>query len=286
MTDEPDPSRRRSLAVGLTGLAAAATMLPKTADAQAVPDSRLATVIKRDKLLVATFTTSPPLCFMDDSGKNVGFEIDLCRMIAKGLLDDENKVEFVEVDSSGRWPAVLSGRADFGITGTTIYPDRVVRVAFTAPYMDSGISVLVRKDAGIKTLEDLNKPGNTLSNLSNPQMAARAKRYLPNMATLSFETPAAMILSVKSGQATAMQMDTPVVGWAAKNNPDLEVIPTPLGNVQNNAIFLKPGDFTWWLALDTIVKELRWGSRYEEYAAAFEKWFGAKPPPQRFYLKG
>jgi polar amino acid transport system substrate-binding protein len=54
--------------------------------------------------------------------------------------------------------------------------------------------------------------------------------------------------------------------------------------VQNNAIFMKPGDFTWWLALNTIVNELRWGSRYEEYAALFEKWFGAKPPPQRFYL--
>ena len=56
-----------------------------------------------------------------------------------------------------------------------------------------------------------------------------------------------------------------------------------LGNVQNNAIFMKPGDFTWWLYLDTVVQELRYGSRYDEYTDLYKKWFGKEPPPPRFY---
>ena len=36
---------------------------------------------------------------------------------------------------------------------------------------------------------------------------------------------------------------------------------------QQDAIFLKPGDFKWWLFLDTWVGELRSGSRYSQYVA-------------------
>ena len=36
------------------------------------------------------------------------------------MFSDPEKIEFQAVDSSGRWPAVLSGRADFGIASTTI----------------------------------------------------------------------------------------------------------------------------------------------------------------------
>jgi len=282
--DTPNQSRRLSLALGLGGLVAAAA-LPTAAEADtANGGSRLDTVMKRGKLLVATFGTNPPLCFADKNGKLVGFDIDIARLVAKGMFGDANKIEFQIVDSSGRWPAVLSGRTDFGIASTTIYPDRALRVAFTSRYMDSGISVLVRKDAKINSLHDLNDPSHTVADLSNPQMADRAKQFFPKAKLLTFETPSAMMLAVKTGQAQAMQMDTPVVDWYAHNDQTFKVLPTLLGNVQNNAIFMKPGDFTWWLYLDTLVKEMRTGSRYDEYSAVFNKWFGRNPPPERFYL--
>jgi ABC-type amino acid transport substrate-binding protein len=178
---------------------------------------------------------------------------------------------------------VLSGKADFGIASTTVYPDRAVRVAFSYPYMDSGVSMLVRKDTNIKSLAELNNEKFTIANLSNPQMADRAKRFVPKMKVLTFDTPSAMFLAVKSGQAQALQMDTPVVDHYAATNSELMTLPELLGNVQNNAIFMKPGDFTLWLYISTVVQELRHGSRYNEYAEAFNKWFGRNPPPQRFY---
>jgi hypothetical protein len=49
---------------------------------------------------------------------------------------------------------------------------------------------------------------------------------------------------------------------------------------------MKPGDFKWWLFLDTVVKELRTGSRYDQYKETYKKWFGTNPPPQRFYTGG
>jgi len=268
-----------ALLLGLIGITVAGIAAAQAPGAS----SRLDEIVKRDKLIVATFSTAPPFCYTDEAGKLVGFDIDIAKFIAKSLLGDEKKIEFVTVTSEGRWPAVNSGRADIGIATTTVYPDRALRGAFKRPYIDSGISILVRDDTNVTNLAGLNNAKFTLANLSNPQMADRAKRFLPNVKLLTFDTPAALFTAVKSGQAQAMQMDTPVVNWYAANNKDMKVLPENLAVVQGNAIFMKPGDFTLWLWMDTVVQEMTAGSRYTEYTEIYKKWFGTNPPPQRFY---
>jgi polar amino acid transport system substrate-binding protein len=263
-------------------------MLVAIAGMLAVPSvsaqtSRLDEIVKRDRLIVATFGTAPPFCYADETGKLVGFDIDVAKLIAKSLLGDETKIEFVTVTSEGRWPAVNSGRADIGLASTTVYPDRALRVAFSRPYIDSSVSVLVRQDAKVNALAELNNSKFTLANLSNPQMADRQKQFLPNMKVVTFDTPSAMFTAVKTGQATAMQMDTPVVDWYAANNKDLRVLPEKLAVIQGNAIFMKPGDFQLWLWMDTMVQEMTSGSRYAQYTEIYKKWFGRNPPPQRPY---
>jgi polar amino acid transport system substrate-binding protein len=262
---------------------AALSLVALTAGAE--EKSRLDVVVERGKLIVVTLTTVPPFAFNDDKGQLVGFDIDIARLVAVALFKDPNKVEFVSVTAEGRWPAIESGRADMGVGGTTTYPDRALRVAFTRPFIDSGISVLVSKKSGIKTVQELNQDRFTVANLNNPQMGDRAKRFFPKAKVLTFDTPSAQFLAVKSGRANALQIDTPSAEyWAAQNKDELEVLPGLLGASQNNGIFLKPGDFKWWLWLDTAVTEMRTGSWYPQYSEIYQKWFGKNPPAQKFYL--
>ena len=255
------------------------------APAIAQEKSRLQTVIERGKLVVATFSTAPPFCFTDEKGQLVGFDIDVARLLATALFKDPNKVEFVVVTAEGRWPAIDSGRVDMGIATTTIYPDRALRVAFTRPYVDTGVAVLVRKDSGMKSLADFNQEKFTIANLNNPQQADRVKRFIPKAKMGTYDTPAAQVLAVRSGRAHGAQLDMPVADWYAVNNKDeFVVLPELMGFSQNNAIFMKHGDFTWWHWLDTAVGEMRTGSYYGEYSDIYQKWFGKKPPPQKFYI--
>jgi polar amino acid transport system substrate-binding protein len=265
-------------------LCASMTLFATTAVAQ--EKSRLQIVLDRGRLIVATFSTAPPFCYTDEKGQLVGFDIDVARLLATALFRDPTKVEFVVVTAEGRWPAVESGRADMGIATTTIYPDRALRVAFTRPYVDTGVSVLVRKDSNIKSLSDFNQDKFTIANLNNPQQADRAKRFMPKAKVGTYDTPAAQVLAVRSGRANGAQLDTPVADWYAGNNKDeFDVLPELMGYSQNNAIFVKQGDFAWWLWLDTAVGEMRSGSYYGEYSDIYQKWFGKKPPPQKFYLR-
>lgn len=269
--------KRISMSV-LAAVSLAGMVTPATAQT-----SKLDEIVKRDKIIVATFASAPPFCYTDEKGNLVGFDIDIARLIAKSLLGDEKKIEFVTVTSEGRWPAVNSGKADIGIATTTVYPDRALRVGFTRPYIDSGMSILVRKELNVKSLAQLNNSKYTLANLSNPQMQERQKKFLPNVKVLTFDAPSAMFTALKAGQASAMQMDTPVLNWYAANNKELVVLPENLSVVQGNAIFMKPGDFQLWLWMDTMVQEMTEGSRYTEYNEIYKKWFGRNAPPQRFY---
>jgi len=249
-------------------------------------ESVLDTVLKRDKVIVATYSTSPPLAYVDDNGKLVGFEIDMAREIARDLLGDPNKVEFVVVQSDGRFPAALSGKIDFGLCSTTITGDRAVRIAFTRPYLDTGGSVIARKDAGIKTVQELNNPKYTYAILNVPPAIARAKAVLPNVTQLLLDSPSALFLAVKTGRAQAFAIDKPIADFYEAENQDLvrlDTAGTPFAYVQQDAIFLKPGDFKWWLFLDTWVGELRYGSRYAKYVEWYQKWLHKDPPPQRPY---
>jgi polar amino acid transport system substrate-binding protein len=273
----------------LLSLAVLSLVLPlillATGPAESEDKSRLDIVVERGKLVVVTMSTAPPFAFADEKGQLIGFDIDIVRLLAQALFKDPTKVEFVIVTAEGRWPAIESGRADLGVGGTTVYPDRALRVAFTRAFIDSGISVLVSKKAGIKSLADLNQEKYAIANLNNPQMADRAKRFFPKTKVLTFDTPSAQFLAVRSGRAHALQIDTPTAEWwASQNKEELDVLPGFLGASQNNAIYLKPGDFKWWQWLDTAVSELRTGSWYPQYSDVYQKWFGKNPPPQKFYL--
>jgi polar amino acid transport system substrate-binding protein len=266
-------------------LAITALLVISIFPAAAQERSRLDEVLQRGTLVVVTLGTAPPFAFKDDKGELVGFDIDIARLAANALFRDPNKIEFVTVTSDGRWPAIESGRADMGVGGTTVYPDRAIRVAFTRAFIDSGISIMVAKSSGIKSLQDLNQEQFTVANLNNPQMADRAAAIFPKAKIVTFDTPSGEFLAVKSGRAQALQIDTPTADYfAATSANDFEVLPTLLTASQNNAIFLKPGDFRWWLWLDTFVSELRTGSLYPKYNEIYQKWFKKDAPPQKFYL--
>ena len=252
--------------------------------AHAQEKSRLDEVLARGKLIVGVTSEGPPFGFIDEKGELVGFDIDIARLIAKGLLGDPNKIEFVRQGSAARWPNVQTGKVDFGIQITTIFPERMLQVAFTRSYIDSGIAVLVKKDSKIIKPTDLNSEAVTVSHLSTPVAEERAKRYYPKAKLLVFDSVNGQVTAVRTGRADAAVTDLPVTLWYAKQNADLRSLEQIIGAPTNNAIFLKHGDFKWWLVLDTMVAEMLGGVTFEDYSEIYRKWFGTEPKHAKYYI--
>ena len=177
-------------------------------------ESLLDVVLKRDKIIVGTYSTSPPLAYVDDKGELVGFEIDMAHEIAKDLLGDPKKVEFVVLQSDGRFPAALSGKIDFGLCSTTITGDRAVRIAFTRPV--SRHRQQRDRAQGCRAsrpIQELNDPKYTYAILNVPPAIERAKQVLPNVKQLLLDSPSALFLAVKTGRATAFAIDKPIADY-------------------------------------------------------------------------
>jgi polar amino acid transport system substrate-binding protein len=243
--------------------------------------SKLDEVRARGKVIVGVTSEAPPFGFIDEKGEMVGFDIDVAKLIAKATFGDEGKIELFKQGFAARWPNVQNGTIDFGIMVTTVYPDRAQQVAFTRPYIDSGIVVVVKKDSPVRTIADLNKPEYTVAHLTAPVQEERGKRLYPNAKFLTFDAISSQFNAVKLGRATAAQLDAPVALYYLKDNSDFRMLDEWLTDVTGNAVFLRPDDFKWWLYLDTVMAEMLGGSLWSPYKAAYKKWFGAEPPHAR-----
>jgi polar amino acid transport system substrate-binding protein len=239
--------------------------------------SKLDEVRARGKLIVGVTSEAPPFGFIDDKGELVGFDIDVAKLVAKATFGDESKIELFKQGFAARWPNVQNGTIDFGIMVTTVYADRAQQVAFTRPYIDSGIVVVVKKDSPIRTIADLNKPEYTVAHLTAPVQEERGKRLYPNAKFLTFDAISSQFNAVKLGRATAAQLDAPVALYYLKDNPDMRMLDEWLTDVTGNAVFLRADDFKWWLYLDTVIAEMLGGSLWTPYKTAYQKWFGTEP---------
>jgi len=239
-------------------------------------ESKLLEVLKRGKVIVGVTSEVPPFGSIEN-GELVGFDIDIAKLIAKALFEDETKIEFKKLAFAARWSAVGTGEVDFGIMVTTIWPDRLGRVTFTRGYIRSGLAVLARDDIGTSNIADLNDPKYTFAILDTPSEHKLMAAKVPNAKTLVHRSVADMLTAVRTGRAHALLIDTPVAAWRAKNLPGLQNIGI-LGSSTQNAIFLRQNDFQWWYYLDALVAEMRCASLYNDYKAIYNKWFEVDPP--------
>lgn len=263
-------------------LAIAATVLAACA-APAAHADKLQDILKRGYLIVGTTSSTPPFGFKDDKGELQGFDIDMSRLVAKALFGDPNKIKFELLTNEARWPALQNDQVDMVAQFATISPSRLVRVAFTPRYFDTGMTAAIRKDSKIKTLADLNDPSVTLATLTVPEQIDLAKRMAPKAQIVSFGSVDQQALALRSGRAQAFLVDLPIGMWYGATNAEMKVIPEVFGGFQNYGIAYKMGELPWSQFLDGFVTDLTTGYSYIEYTAIYKKYFKIAPPPQRSY---
>ncbi len=121
----------------------------------AQPRTRLEMVRARGRLICGVSGTTAGFSFPDPvSGRMIGFDADFCNAVAAFI--DVPAVEFVNLVSATRIPAVLSGSVDVVFRTTTQTISRDDEVDFGPVTFFDGQRLLVRADSRITGLDDLN----------------------------------------------------------------------------------------------------------------------------------
>lgn len=92
-----------------------------------------------------------------DTNEFSGFDVDFCRAFAAAVLGDANALEMIPADATQRFPLLQSGEGDVLSRNTTwtISRDTSLGFNFAPTTFYDGQGMMVRKDSGIESLEDM-----------------------------------------------------------------------------------------------------------------------------------
>lgn len=108
----------------------------------------------KEELHMATNAFFPPYEYYENDTV-VGIDPEMAAAIADEL---DMKLVIDDMDFDAILPAVTSGKADIGMAGMTVTPDREESVNFSKPYANGILSVIVTEDSPITTVDDLLDP--------------------------------------------------------------------------------------------------------------------------------
>lgn len=127
------------------------TLSPDTAQPGTFSSS-LDEIQTRGVLIVGTAITEPFEFYDPDTNELVGFDVDVARYIADSLGVE---LSLVEMPFANLLPALQERKVDMTIAAMYITPERQELVDFTDAYLDTGLVMVVRPEAEIKTIQDL-----------------------------------------------------------------------------------------------------------------------------------
>lgn len=231
------------------------------------------TLVEDGKLTVASDLATPPFEYVDDSGQNQGFTIELMGMIADKLGLELNYLPAQKFDSI--IPMVKQGvKTDVGACNITINDKRKQEVDFTDSYMDSNQGVAVAKDSGYATTDDLNAAGVKIAVQSGTTSEEWAVENLPNATTVNFDDWTAAFTAVMSGQCQAVVCDLPVEQWMVSNSfTSMEII-REVATGEQFGIAVSKDNPELTAAINEALAEIRESGAYDEL---YIKWFGMAP---------
>jgi len=111
----------------------------------------------RGQLVCGSRTDLAGFGSLDESGRNVGFDVDFCRAVAAAVLGDPEAVEFALIGTPERGPALQTGEVDIMARNMSWTSTREAQWGtFTWITFYDGQGFMVRSDSGVTQIEDLN----------------------------------------------------------------------------------------------------------------------------------
>jgi glutamate transport system substrate-binding protein len=154
-----------------------------------------------------------------------GFDVEMAKIVAKGLGVEEGDITFKEAVSANRETFLEQGEVDLIFATYSITDDRKEVVSFGGPYFVAGQSLLVAADnndiTGPETLG-----GKKLCSVTGSTSAQRVKdEFAEDVQLQEFDSYSKCVDALKGGQLDALTTDDIILaGFAAQAPEELKVV--------------------------------------------------------------
>lgn len=224
---------------------------------------------ERGKLIAGVKADFPPFGYVDASGKNIGFDVDLAHAFAEALFGDPDAVQFKAVTSGNRIPFLQSGKIDIIMASMTLTDERAEVVDFSEPYFLSGSLVMVPKDSSITGIDDVD--GKSVAVIQGSVQDVMVGDLAPGAKRIKFGKVSEAVLALKTKRADAYVHDDMVILSVIKDNPDMKAVGKPLQPLPYGLAVRKEGASE---LHDWVNAELESMKADGSFDALWVKWFG------------
>ena len=247
-----------------------------TTEAQA---DTLAKIKESGTIVFGHRTASPPFSFVDQSGKAVGYSIDLCKRIAAAVKDELSlngiKIDYVPVTAENRFSMVRQGKVDIVCGSTTNTLKRRERVAFTLLTFVTGAEMLVRTGSGIDGLKDLEgkKVGVVTGTTTKTGLTKALKRQFINAQVVIVKDHDEGLKALEDSKIDAYMSDRIIlIGLARRaRDPSKFMLTNHLYSFEPYALVVRRNDPDFRLIADRTLASLYRSGRIVEI---YRKWLG------------
>ena len=231
---------------------------------------------------IGVFTDKAPFGYIDENGKNQGYDVYFTDRLAKDL---GVKVEYISLDPASRVEYAETGKADIVAANFTVTPERAEKVDFSLPYMKVSLGVVSPDGAVIKSVEELKDK--TLIVSKGTTAEYYFSKNHPEVKLQKYDSYADAYNALLDGRGDAFSTDnTEVLAWA-KSNPGFTVGIESLGDVDTIAVAVQKGNTDLLNWINNEIKELgKENFFHEAYKATLEPIYGDSADPDSIVVEG
>ncbi|NIE97035.1 transporter substrate-binding domain-containing protein [Acinetobacter sp. Tr-809] len=260
---------------------------PQSAEKSAEPSTQVSSIeqIKKNGVVrIGVFSDKPPFGYLDAQGKNQGFDVEIAKHVAKDLLGDENKVQFVLTEAANRVEYLKANKVDIIFANFTVTPEREQVVDFAKPYLKVALGVVSPKDKPITDIAQL-KDQILLVNKGTTADSFFSKQH-PEIKLQKYEQNTETFDALKDGRGVALAHDNLLVLAWAKENPNYTVGITNLGEQDLIAPAVQKGnkELLDWLNQD-LEKLAKQGVIHQAYEKTLKPVYGDGIPAKDLIIE-
>ena len=207
-----------------------------------------------EPLRVGMELSYPPFESIGPDGLPQGVSVEMARALADEL---GRPLKIENIPFTGLIPALKSGKIDLIISSMTATPERAKAVAFSEPYLTTGLGALVPAASKAVGLSDIDRPGNTVVVRQGTTGEVFVRKNLKSARLLTLDKESACVLEIVQGKAAAFIYDQMSVFQNNKRNPDTTRALLPPLQTESWAVALRPGDDTLLAQVNAFLGEYR-----------------------------
>ena len=211
-----------------------------TQSGKVVRKTTIEQIKERGKVRIAVFSDKPPFGFVDANGKNQGYDVYFGKRIAKDLLGDEDKVEFILVEAASRVEVLEADKVDITLANFTVTPERKEKVDFANPYMKVALGIVSPNGQRISNVDQL-KGKKLIVNKGTTAETYFTKNY-PDIELLKYDQNTEAFQALKDGRGAALAHDNTLLFAWARENQGYTVGVSKLGDIDTIAPAVKKGN--------------------------------------------